>query len=47
LRKPKLNPHPIKEARLAKGEKIRDLAKIYAVSAAEFRDYHEAPLSWR
>jgi len=33
-RKPKLNPHQIKEARqrLAKGEKTRDLARIYAVS---------------
>ena len=33
-RKPKLNPHQIKEARqrLAKGEKTRDLAKIFAVS---------------
>jgi DNA invertase Pin-like site-specific DNA recombinase len=33
-RKPKLNPHQIKEARqrLAKGEATRELAKIYAVS---------------
>src|SRR5580658_3038590 len=33
-RKPKLNAHQIKEARqrLAKGEKTRDLAKIFAVS---------------
>jgi DNA invertase Pin-like site-specific DNA recombinase len=33
-RKPKLNPHQIKEARqrLARGERTRDLAKIYAVS---------------
>jgi DNA invertase Pin-like site-specific DNA recombinase len=33
-RKPKLNPHQIKEARqrLAKGERTRDLAKVYAVS---------------
>jgi transposase len=33
-RKPKLNQHQIKEARqrLAKGEKTRDLAKIFAVS---------------
>jgi hypothetical protein len=33
-RKPKLKPHQIKEARqrLAKGEKNRDLAKIYAVN---------------
>jgi len=33
-RKPKLNPHQMKEARhrLAKGEKTRDLARIYAVS---------------
>ncbi len=33
-RKPKLNPHQVKEARqrLAKGEKTRELAKIYAVS---------------
>ena len=33
-RKPKLNPHQIKEARqrLAKGEATRDLAKIFAVS---------------
>jgi DNA invertase Pin-like site-specific DNA recombinase len=33
-RKPKLNAHQIREARqrLAKGEKTRDLAKIYAVS---------------
>ncbi len=33
-RKPKLNPHQVKEARqrLARGEKTRELAKIYAVS---------------
>jgi DNA invertase Pin-like site-specific DNA recombinase len=33
-RKPKLNPHQIKEARhrLIKGEKTRGLARIYAVS---------------
>jgi DNA invertase Pin-like site-specific DNA recombinase len=33
-RKPILNPHQIKEARqrLARGERTRDLAKIYAVS---------------
>ena len=33
-RRPKLNAHQIKEARqrLAKGEKTRDLAKIFAVS---------------
>jgi DNA invertase Pin-like site-specific DNA recombinase len=33
-RKPKLNPHQMKEARqrLAKGERTRDLARLYAVS---------------
>ncbi len=33
-RKPKFNPHRIKEARqrLAKGERTRDLAKVYVVS---------------
>ncbi len=33
-RKPKFNPHQIKEARqrLAKGKRTRDLTKVYAVS---------------
>jgi hypothetical protein len=38
-RKPKLNPHQMKEARqrLAKGKKTRDLAKIFAAASARFQ----------